>query len=67
MISAASVFHTWYPESLLQSIQPIFTEDLVFDLDVKHVFHGVEFFQIQTPPGGRIGMERSNHSMFPSE
>jgi hypothetical protein len=26
----------------------IFTEELVFNLDVEHVFHGIKFFQIQT-------------------
>ncbi len=31
-----------------KAFEPIFTKELVFDLDVKHVFHGIKFFQIQT-------------------
>jgi hypothetical protein len=31
-----------------KAFPPIFTKDLVLDLDVKHVFHGVKFFRIQT-------------------
>jgi hypothetical protein len=31
-----------------EAFEPIFTEELVIDLDVKHVFHDVEFVQIQT-------------------
>jgi hypothetical protein len=26
-----------------KSFEPIFTKELVFDLDVRHVFHGIEF------------------------
>ncbi len=31
-----------------KAFEPIFTKELVFDLDVKHVFHGVKFVRIQT-------------------
>ncbi len=31
-----------------KSFEPIFTRALVFNLDVKHVFHSIEFFWIQT-------------------
>jgi hypothetical protein len=49
-----------------EALEPIFTKELVFELDVKHVFHGIELFKFK-PPGGQSGMEQSNHSMFPSE
>ncbi len=31
-----------------KAFEPIFTKELIFDLDVKHVFHGIVFVQIQT-------------------
>jgi hypothetical protein len=31
-----------------KAFEPIFMEELVFDLDMKHVFHGIKFVQIQT-------------------
>jgi hypothetical protein len=31
-----------------KAFELIFTEELIFDLDVKYVFHGIEFVQIQT-------------------
>ncbi len=31
-----------------KAFEPIFTRELVFDLYVKHVFHGIKFVQIQT-------------------
>jgi hypothetical protein len=31
-----------------EEFEPVFTKELVLDLDVKHVFHGIKFFQIQT-------------------
>jgi hypothetical protein len=31
-----------------KAFEPIFTEELIFDLDVKHVFHDIKFVRIQT-------------------
>ncbi len=31
-----------------KAFEPVFTKELVFYLYVEHVFHGIEFFQIQT-------------------
>jgi hypothetical protein len=31
-----------------KTFELIFTKELVFDLDMKHVFHGIEFVRIQT-------------------
>ncbi len=31
-----------------KAFEPIFTKELVFDLYVEHIFHGVKFFWIQT-------------------
>ncbi len=31
-----------------KALEPIFTEELIFDLDVKHIFYVVKFVWIQT-------------------
>ena len=41
-------FHTWCSESLSQTFESIFSKELIFDLDVKHMFYGVKFVWIQT-------------------
>ncbi len=48
-------FYTWHPESLLQSFWVNFTKDLLFELDVKHVFHGVEFVWILNLQVDKVG------------
>jgi hypothetical protein len=40
--------HTLHPESCLKAFEPIFTKELVFDLYIKHAFHGIKLCQIQT-------------------
>jgi hypothetical protein len=39
-----------------KAFESIFTKDLVFDLDVKNIFHGIDFFESK-PPGGQSGMD----------
>ena len=46
MTSATSVFLLGVQNLCCKAFESIFTKDLVFDLDVKHVFHGIEFVQI---------------------
>ncbi len=48
-------FYTWCPESLSQSFWVNLHQNLVFELDVKHVFHGVEFIQIINLQVGKVG------------
>ncbi len=38
--------YTLHPESWLQSIEPIFAEELIFNLYMKHIFNGVELCQM---------------------
>jgi hypothetical protein len=52
MTSATSVFSYWHPEKAFESI---FTKELVFYLDVKHVFRGIEFVQIPNLEVDKVG------------
>jgi hypothetical protein len=46
--SFESLFILGVQNLCLKAFESIFTKDLVFELDVKHVFHGIEFVWIQT-------------------
>jgi hypothetical protein len=47
-LSCICIFILGIQNLCCKAFKLIFTKDLVFGLDVKHVFNGVNFFQIQT-------------------
>ncbi len=47
-----------------KAFESIFTKDLVFDLDVKHVFHGIEFLQILNLQVDKVGWTNQTIPVF---
>jgi hypothetical protein len=57
MTSATSVF-------CCKVFESIFTNELIFDLDVKHVFHSVKFVQILNLQMDKVGWTNQTNSCF---
>ena len=47
-----------------KAFESIFTKDLVFDLDVKHVFRGIEFVQIPNLEVDKVGWTNQTIACF---